>query len=160
MLLPINPAKLELEEAVCFDCPAENTAPYLEHYAAFDPYVRRDPSLLALNQTARLSDVVSAPELDHSEFSDFMTRVPYRHALAAVTGFNGQANAAFSLHRRRDEADFRSEEMAMVERIAPHLGRALGMRQWLANPEQRDDAALLALAGNGELRFMNQTAQR
>jgi len=159
VLLPIDPCMLELQGAVCFDCPSENTATYLEHYAALDPYVRRDPGELILNQTARLSDVARNRELDQTEFSDFLVQVPYRQALAAVVGFNGQPLAAFSVHRRKGQRDFNRDEMKVLDCIAPHLGRALALRRWLADPAQVDNVGLLAFGANGQLLFRNAAAR-
>lgn len=160
VLLPIDPCTLELQGAVCFDCPPENTTPYLDHYAVFDPYMRRDPGALILNRAVRLSDVASDRELDQSEFSDFLPLVPYRQALATVVGFDGQPLAAFSVHRRKNQRDFRGEEMAVLDRIAPHLGRALALRRWVADPAQIDRVGLLAFGPGGQLLFMNAVAQR
>ena len=160
VLLPIDPCLLELQGAVCFDCPPENTAAYLEHYAAFDPYVRRDPAEVILNQTARLSDVARNRELDRSEFSDFVVKVPYRQALAAVVGFNGQPLAAFSVHRPKDQVDFSRDDMAVLDCIAPHLGRALALRRWLTDPAQVDKVGLLAFGASGQLLFSNAAARR
>lgn len=160
VVLPIDPGRFELQGALCFDCPVENTAPYLEHYAAFDPYVRRDPRSLVLNRTVRLSDLADSGELGHSEFSEFMAMVPYRHALAAVCGVDGQPLAAFSVHRAKRQQDFTPGEVAILDCLMPHLGRALALRAWLADPAQREELALLAFDGNGHLLFLNPVARR
>lgn len=160
VVLPIDPACFEMQEAVCFDCPAENSRPYLEHYAALDPYVLRGPASFDLNRTVRLSDLAGARELPRSEFADFMAMVPYRHALAAVCGFNGQPLAAFSVHRSGQRADFTADELAAVDSIAPHLGRALGIRRLLADPAQREAVGLLAFDDRGQVLFMNAAARR
>ncbi len=159
VLLPIDPDRFEMQGAVCFDCPGENTAPYLENYAAFDPYVLRDPRSLILNQAVRMSDLVGNRDVDHSEFAEFMAMVPYRHAVAAVCGLNGQPLAAFSVHRSKHQADFTAQEVAIVDCIAPHLGRSLAVRAWLADPAKREEVALLAFDGNGQLLFMNALAR-
>ncbi|WP_300318662.1 LuxR C-terminal-related transcriptional regulator [Accumulibacter sp.] len=159
VLLPIDPTTLELQEAFCFDCPPENNSPYLRHYAAFDPFVRRHPGAIVVNQSARLSDVVGSRDLDHSEFADFLPKVPYRHALAAVVGFDGQPLAALSVHRRKDQRDFRSDEAAVIDRIAPHLGRALALRRWQADPAAMAMAGLVVFDAGGQLLFMNAVAQ-
>jgi DNA-binding CsgD family transcriptional regulator len=160
VLLPIEPETFELQEAFCFDCPPENNAPYLQHYAAFDPYARRDPGTLLLNQTVRLSEVASAEELDRSEFADFMPKVPYHHALAAVVGVDGEPLAAISVHRCKGKKDFDRDEMAMLDRIAPHLGRAIAWRRREANPATLAKIGLLAFGACGQLLFMNTVAQR
>jgi hypothetical protein len=128
VLLPIDPGTFELQGTFSFDCPSENTEPYLQHYAAFDPYVCRPPDAVPINRTVRFSDIARPRQIDCSEFADFMAKVPYRHALAAVVGLDGQPMAAFSVHRRKDQRDFGSKEVAVFDRIAPHLGRALAWR--------------------------------
>lgn len=160
VLLPIDPRSFEMLGVHCFDCAAENTAPYFEHYAAFDPYVRREPGALIVKQTVRLSDLVKLRDVDHCEFADFMRLVPYRHALAAVVGFDGQPLAAFSVHRRREARDFGDDDMAVLDQIAPHLGRALGIRRWRADPAMGSTAGLLVFGASGELLFMNAVAER
>lgn len=161
VLLPIDCRTLELQGSFCFDCPAENTAPYLEHYAAFDPYVRRPPYALVLNEPAGLSDQAGFRELDRGEFADFMPKVPYWHALAAVVGFAGSPLAVFSVHRRRQERDFTVRDATLLGQIAPHLGRALTLRKWVSDPEFLGrQTGLLAFAADGGLLFANAAAQR
>jgi DNA-binding CsgD family transcriptional regulator len=159
VLLPIDPGTLELRGAFCFDCPSEHVSPYLEHYAAFDPYMRRGPEALALNRTVRLSDLPQFPLVNHSEFADFMPMVPYRHALGNVVGFDGQPLAAFCVHRPKGANDFGTHEAALIDRIAPHLGRALALRKWVADPQQRTHLGLLAFGADGRLVASNTAAQ-
>jgi DNA-binding CsgD family transcriptional regulator len=159
VLLPIDPGTLELRGAFCFDCPSEHVSPYLEHYAAFDPYMRRGPEALALNRTVRLSDLPQFPLVDHSEFADCMPMVPYRHALGNVVGFDGQPLAAFCVHRPKGANDFGTHEAALIDRIAPHLGRALALRKWVADRQQRTHLGLLAFGDDGRLVASNTAAQ-
>ncbi|HRF73416.1 MAG TPA: LuxR C-terminal-related transcriptional regulator [Accumulibacter sp.] len=160
VLLPIDPVTLELQGAFSFDCPSEHAEQYLQHYVAFDPYVCRPPNTVPINRTVRFSDIVSPRQIDCSEFADFMANVPYRHALAAVIGLDGQPLAAFSVHRRKDQRDFGSKEVAVFDRIAPHLGRALALRSWKAKQAATAGVGLLAVGANGQALFMNTAAER
>jgi DNA-binding CsgD family transcriptional regulator len=158
VLLPIDPLTLELQGTFSFDCAAENTERYLQHYAAFDPYACRPPHAVPLNRTVRFSDVASLRQIDRSEFADFMVRIPYRHALAAVVSMDGQPRAAFSVHRRKEQRDFGSREIALIDRIAPHLGRALALHNGRAHHVDAG-VGLFAIGANGEALFMNPAAR-
>lgn len=160
VLLPIDPVTLGGQGAFSFDSPPEGSLGYLDHYAAFDPYVRRPPSTVPINRTVRFSDVAGSAEIDRSEFADFMLKVPYRHALAAVVGVNGQPVAAFSVHRPKGKRDFGAGEMAIFDFIAPHLGRALALRGRATQPAASVGVGLLVIGANGEALLMNTTAQR
>lgn len=160
VLLPIDAGTFEMQGGHCFDCPEENTAPYLQHYAPFDPFLRRPPDAVIVNQTVRLSDIASPSDLGHSEFADFMRMVPYRHALEALAGFDGQPLAAFSVRRCKNERDFGADEMAVLDPIARHLGRALALRRWRADPAVIGTAGLLVFGASGRLLFRNEVARR
>jgi len=160
VLLPIDPGTFELQGTFSFDCPSENTEPYLQHYAAFDPYVCRPPDAVPINRTVRFSDIARPRQIDCSEFADSMAKVPYRHALAAVVGLDGQPMAAFSVHRRKDQRDFGSKEVAVFDRIAPHLGRALAWRSCGTIQPPSAGVGLLVVGATGKALFMNTAAQR
>lgn len=158
VLLPIDPLTLEQQGTFSFDCSSENTERYLQHYAALDPYACRPPHTVPLNRTVRFSDVASHRQIDCSEFADFMVRIPYRHALAAVVSMDGQPLAAFSVHRRKEQRDFGSREIALFDRIAPHLGRALALHNGRASQADAG-VGLLTIGANGEALSMNPAAR-
>ena len=158
VLLPIDPLTLEQQGTFSFDCASENTERYLQHYAALDPYACRPPHALPLNRTVRFSDVASRGQIDCSEFADFMVKIPYRHALAAVVSMDGQPLAAFSVHRRKEQRDFGRREIAVLDRIAPHLGRALALQNGKANHADAG-VGLVAIGASGEALLMNPAAR-
>jgi DNA-binding CsgD family transcriptional regulator len=160
IFMPVDPDTLELRQGLCFDCAAADMAIYLSHYAPLDPYVLRQPSLVLLNQTMRLSDVAGAGELERSEFCEFMQRVPYYHALGILTGLAEQPVGVFSVHRQRHQRDFSDAERAIIDHIGPHLARASVLRRQASEPEQRAETGLVVLGRGGEPLYLNATARR
>lgn len=160
VMLSIDPGRFELQAAHCCDCSLEHAKQYLEHYAALDPYLQRDPTSLPINRATLLSELAEAPTLARSEFSEFMARVPYRHVMGTVCGHHAQPLVALAVHRRQGRPDFGGGDRAVFDRLAPHVGRALALREWWDTPQPREKTALLAFSARGELLFMNPAAQR
>ena len=160
VFMPVAADTLELQAGFCFDCNRSDMDVYLAHYAAFDPYVLRQPSPTLMNQTIRFSDVATAVERDRGEFSEFMRRVPYYHALGILCAVPGQAVTVFSLHRQRHECDFSADEQAIVDRIGPHLARAMVLRRLAADPVLRVETGILAFGSDGQALYLNVEARR
>lgn len=160
VMLSIDPGRFELHAAHCCDCSLEHAQQYLEHYAALDPYMQRDPTSLPINRATLLSELADEQTLERSEFSEFMARVPYRHVMGTVCGHHGQPLIALAVHRRQGRPDFADEDRAVFDRLAPHVGRALALQQWWDSPQPRDTVALLAFSARGELLFLSPAAQR
>ena len=160
VFMPVAADSLELQAGFCFDCNRSDMDAYLAHYAAFDPYVLRQPSPTLMNRTLRFSDVATGGERDCGEFSDFLRRVPYYHALGILCAVPGQAVTVFSLHRQRHERDFTVHEQAIVDRIGPHLARAMVLRQLAADPGLRAETGILVFGGDGQALYLNAEASR
>jgi len=160
VFMPVDPDTLQLQAGLCFNCDAADMDAYLAHYAAQDPYVLRQPSPALLNQTVRLSDVMSASEWGRSEFSEFMQRVPYHHALGILTALAGNPVAVFSVHRQRHEHDFNERESAIIDCIGPHLARAITLRRQVRDPAYRRETSILVMEVTGEVSYLNATARR
>jgi GAF domain-containing protein len=160
VFMPVDPDTLQLQAGLCFDCNASDMDTYLAHYAPLDPYVLRQPSPVLLNQTVRLSDVMSASELGRSEFGEFMQRVPYHHALGILTAVAGQPVAVFCVHRQRHERDFSEGESAIIDCIGPHLARAITLRRQASDLAHRREMGLLVIGVGGEASYLNAAAQR
>ncbi|MEF8698634.1 MAG: helix-turn-helix transcriptional regulator [Candidatus Accumulibacter sp. UW25] len=159
VFMPVNPATMELQSGLCFDCGMAEMAIYLEHYAPLDPFVLRQPGPAVVNQNRLLSEVVTAGELGRSEFSDFLRQVPYRHAMGMLTGVAQQAVAAVSVHRQAHERDFSREEKAVLDCIGPHLARAVVLRRLASDAEQRAQTGIAVFAGSGESLYLNAPAR-
>jgi DNA-binding CsgD family transcriptional regulator len=160
VFMPVDPDTLQLQAGLCFDCNAADMDTYLAHYAPLDPYVLRQPSPVLLNQTVRLSDVMSASELGRSEFGEFMQRVPYHHALGILTAVAGQPVAVFCVHRQRHERDFSEGESAIIDCIGPHLARAITLRRQASDLAHRREMGILVIGVGGEASYLNAAAQR
>ena len=160
ILMPVAADTLQLQPGLCFDCDPADMCTYLTHYAPQDPFVLRQPSPVLRNQSVRFSDVVSASELGRSEFTEFMQRVPYYHALGILTAVAGQPVAVFSVHRQRHERDFNAEEQAIVDRIGPHLARAIVLRRLANDPEQRLETGIVVFGRERNALYLNTTARR
>lgn len=160
VFMPVAADSLELQAGFCFDCHRSDMDAYLAHFAAFDPFVLRQPSPALTNQTLRFSDVATAGERDHGEFSEFLRRVPYYHALGILCAVAGQAVTVFSLHRQRTERDFSADDQAIVDRIGPHLARAMVLRRLAADPVRRAQTGILVFGGDGQALYVNAEARR
>jgi hypothetical protein len=158
--MPVSARGFELQMGACFDASVDDMARYLKYYAPLDPFVRCAPGPFQLNQTFRLSDVAPSAELGKSEFSDFMRQVPYHHATGTLTAFAGQPVAVIGLHRQRHERDFSRGEVEIMNRLAPHVGRAIYFRDLLNDVERRHETGLLVYAPDGSTRYVSPVAQR
>lgn len=158
VFMPVNQCTMEMQPGLCFDCEPEDMATYLKHYAPMDPFVLRQPGLIVLNENRRISDVISTGELDRSEFIDFMQQVPYRHAMGALTGLAHRAVAVVSVHRQG--RDFNQEELAVFDRVGPHLARAVVLRRLANDTLQRAETGIAVFAGNGRALYLSEPARR
>jgi DNA-binding CsgD family transcriptional regulator len=160
VLMPVDPDTLELRAGWCFDCSTADMASYLAHYAPLDPYVAQQPGPALLNCSVRFSDIVRRSDLERSEFCDFLRGVPYYHALGILAGVAGQAVAAFSVHRQRDERDFSADERQIVDHIGPHLARAIILRRQANGAARHEETGLLVVRAPAEALHLNATACR
>lgn len=159
VFMPVRQATMELQAGFCLDCDMADMAQYLAYYALMDPFVRRAPGPMRLNQNLLLSEVISPGELDRSEFSDFLHKVPYCHAMGMLTGAAQRAVAAVSVHRQKRERDFTAEEKAVFERIGPHLARAVVLRALANDSLQRTATGIAVFASTGKLLYLNGPAR-
>jgi len=159
VFMPVAPETLELQPGLCFDCDGADMDRYLTHYAPLDPFVLRPPSPALLNQTKRFSDVVTRDELGRSEFSDFLRQVPYHHALGTLVGLAEQPVAVFSVHRQARERDFDGGDQEVLDRVAPHLARAITLRHQVCDRTERAETGILVFGTEGNVRYLNDTAR-
>jgi DNA-binding CsgD family transcriptional regulator len=158
MFFPIHRRTLEMREGYCYGCASTDMWLYLSHYAFLDPFVS-DPSCLAqLNAAVRLSDLPAAAYLQNSEFGDFCGRIPYRHAMSVLAGWDGQPLAAIRLYRHGQEQDFSADEIELVNRLAPHVARAMHLRETALEQNQDRETGLLVFGADRRLVFRNKAA--
>jgi DNA-binding CsgD family transcriptional regulator len=72
-------------------------------------------------------------------------RLDIRHLVGALMPLHGGAHAVIGIHRGHDASDFTPDETALLDRLLPHLERALEMRQRLHVVEQQKASAYDAL---------------
>ncbi len=159
VFMPVSPGTLELQPGFCFECNAAEMEAYLNHYASLDPFVLRRPGVALLNQAVRFSDVISSRELGRCEFSEFMQRVPYHHALGILTGVGEQPVAVVGVHRQRHERDFCVDDQSILDRIGPHLARASLLRRDVTDPLWTARTAMVVFSATGEAVFLNAAAR-
>jgi DNA-binding CsgD family transcriptional regulator len=158
VFLPVGSDTLELQPGFCFECSPADMGTYLAHYAPLDPFVLRRPGPALLNQTVRLSDVITSGELGRSEFSEFLHLVPYQFSLGILTGLAQQPMAAFGVHRQHHENDFGPDDQAVLDCVGPHLARAIALRRQLKDPAQRAETGILVFGATGRVLYLNTPA--
>ncbi len=159
IFMPIDPASGELRHGVCFDCGDAEMTEYLDHYAAFDPFVRNGPSPATANRALRFSDVAAGVPGWEADFADFMARVPYRHALASLIASHDGLFGVLSVHRIQSAPDFDDEELERFGRIASYLAKGVDLRGSALHLTTQALTGLVVVADDGTLLWMNQLAE-
>lgn len=100
---------------------------YIEHYAPLDPiYTDWVANLANLNIAARNTDLVSARQLQDSEFvCDFLRRVPAFWVMGGLLAHKGVVVGAFAIHRPRGDRDFSNHDKDVINCVFPFFARAL-----------------------------------
>lgn len=160
VFMPVNADTLELQAGTYFNCEPGGMAVYLAQYAALDPFVLRGPRPALLNQSVLLSEIISASELERSEFNSFMREVPYSRAAAIIVAVEAQPVGLFSVHRQHRDTEFSARERAMIDRIGRHLARAITLRHLAKNPVQHEQTGLLVFGVRGDTLYANTAALR
>lgn len=158
------------DEAVVANLPDKVMQDYIAHYHRLNPCL---PIAMArCPQTiSRFTDVVPEAELERTEFyTDFLEV----HDTTWVMGAPGIPIGSdrilqFGIHRGRKRRNFSDDDVARLQRLVPHLQRALQLRQRLAANLREVNigfAALEALTfgcvicdGAGHVLFANQAAE-
>jgi DNA-binding CsgD family transcriptional regulator len=125
----------------------EADAAYLAHYHRVDPY-RRHAAATATPppaNTARLgSSIIPIPELHHTEyFTDYAARYGLHYMLGGRIDL--QMPLPIGLHRDAAAGAFTDVERQVLERILPHLQRALQLRARLASETRTSSIGTAAL---------------
>jgi len=130
---------------------------YLSRYAPLDPFVSNSAYLSRANEAVRLSDL-ALTGLIPGEFSDFRRRIPYRHAMSVLTGWREQPVAAFRLYRNVEEQDFSEDEVELMNRLAPHVAKAIHLRESAEEQNPIRDTGLLVFGADQDLIYRNEAA--
>lgn len=119
---------------------------YAEHYHQVDLWAdlgRQNPQLRGVLGQSLVPDEV----FERSEvWNDFSRHhVGAFHLLGAVFELGGERTAILGLHRQRDAEPFDEEDRRQIDRVLPHLRRALQLRARLADERARLSLGAAAL---------------
>lgn len=121
VFLSLDPLSFEMQCGTQFEIDEARGTEYLEHFAPHDPFVLNGPTPATLNRVYRFSDVAATITDWQRKFGEFMDRVPYRHALAALVGFAGRPLGVVSIHRTYRSPDFDDYDMQIFARTVKYL---------------------------------------
>ncbi|GAB3277785.1 helix-turn-helix transcriptional regulator [Parahaliea aestuarii] len=108
---------------------------YREQFFALDPFIN-----LPLNRVVALEDMLDERELEHSDYyRHYLQPVNLFHILGIDTAEPGGMVARLRFSRRRQDGAFRRDDRALLERIAPHLQRALHIHARLSRTTSERD---------------------
>jgi len=160
IFLPVSRHTFEMERGYYQDCAEEDMDLYLRHYAALDPLVLKASYPSRLNDAIRLSDAASPSFLTRSEFSLFLQRVPFRHALGVLSGWCEQPVAAIRLYRSSQDHDFSTTEINIVNWLAPHVAHAMYFLETAKKNRSPRETGLSVFAPDQRLIFRNEAARQ
>jgi DNA-binding CsgD family transcriptional regulator/PAS domain-containing protein len=115
------------------------------------------------------SHVVEDRQLERSFiYNEYLRQIGIFHLAGTVVSMDGGWHAALGIHRPRDGQDFSVDEAMRLERLLPHLQRALEVQRRLDEVEQlnrsvhaaldRLSVGVIVLAASGRLVLVNAAA--
>ncbi len=140
--------------ALLFVGPNDLSRAYGQHFGRLDPFrrqaeldwpaLRRASLPMAQLGQAMLSD----RDLIRTEFySDYCRPLDRRHTMGGMLG--NERPSPIGLHRAARAGAFGAMEQGLLDRLLPHLQRALGLRRKLGTAEQAAGLGLAALEALG-----------
>jgi DNA-binding CsgD family transcriptional regulator len=143
----VHPANGEMLTASGFDIVADNDI-YMERFYSIDPWLAKGMSLGADQAHSLDKHIVLGGFLSGEFYNEYLRpRSDYAHCMGAHFTFDGQPYA-ISLQRTREAGAFSPESEARLDRMLPHLKRAL-TTHWRLR-DQADQIARLELALEAE----------
>ncbi|MEQ1637886.1 MAG: helix-turn-helix transcriptional regulator [Methylococcales bacterium] len=121
---PINWQTLELQKGYCYGNCTASIVNAQHNRTPFDPLLFDPLCLTRLNKTIRLSDILANNSLASDELSIIYQQTPYQHAIGIVASWHQQPIAVIRLYRQACEPDFSDNEIALLNRLAPHIANA------------------------------------
>ncbi len=133
---------------------------YLAQYAPQDPFVSCGWFRDHPNQVARNTDLMS--DLIETEFAqDFLLPIAnVFHVLASTLQVQGDRVGILGIHRQRRDRVFGAREIAILNRLLPHLARALQRRELLADESLFAEMGVVMTDARGKPCFLNPVAKR
>lgn len=165
-LMPISsavymPADLEsgaltAEDHYVYQCNTAEVQAYTSYYAPQDPLVWSGHLTQTRNKAATYTDFIPVKGLKETEFvCDFLSRVPLLYAMGAMLGIHDHAMGVLGLHRQARDTDFNVRDKEVLNRILPHLSRAL-----LDSHHVQPTMGVILLDENRCPLYMNEVAER
>jgi DNA-binding CsgD family transcriptional regulator len=118
-------------EFFSFQVPDPGEIAYLSEYAALSPRIpaalKQKPGDIAWDY-----QIIGEREIDGSPFySEFLSRLDMRYAIAGILSSGASEFAAVAVQRSGKQGHVGDAEIAMMERLAPHIGRSLDLTRRL-----------------------------
>lgn len=108
---------------------------YREQFFSLDPFIN-----LPLDKVVALEDILGEKELESSDYyRHYLQPVNLFHILGVDTAEPGGMVARLRFSRRRQDGGFSRDERALLERIVPHLRRAIQIYARLARTTSERD---------------------
>lgn len=118
---------------LCFDTGTDPKAErdYRDYFSGIDPWVEAGVLELPVGAVSTSQAVLPDSELVRTEFyNDYYKPNGWHHGFGAKLFEDSEGIVAtVTGHRRKNAGAFETEEMELLQRIVPHLRRALRMRQ-------------------------------
>lgn len=142
-----RPVLLELASTIN----ADSSIDYLQHYGGVSPRVKLN-MVLPTGSISYDHLILTEAEMDRDEFyADFLAREGLRYFLAATLSCSASHQAVFAVQRSPTQGHVDQEQIAMLERMLPHLQQAidLKLRMTAARSKARVDLEGLERLGEG-----------
>jgi DNA-binding CsgD family transcriptional regulator/PAS domain-containing protein len=150
--------------------PREHLREYGEHFAQHDLWAQGAANQRAFGKALAGTEVVEERVLTTSFiYNEFLLpKVNVHHLVGSLLPLSGGYQGVVGIHRPRDASDFAPEEVEQLNRLLPHLQRALEVRQKLRLAEEtnrsfesaldRLSVGVIMLGAPGRLLHVNAAA--
>ncbi len=146
ILSVLDPRNLSVEVVSYQGLTADNVQEYLQ-FAHHDPWLSRVTERELFDKTVIGTEIVQERELvDSYMYNEFLRpRTSVHHLLGSVLSMHNGRVGIIGTHRPRDARDFAPREARQLDRLLPHLRRALEIRLKLEHAGQASRFAYSAL---------------
>lgn len=170
ILSVLDPRSLSVDVIGYKGLTADNIQEYL-NLAHHDPWLARATGTNLFNTAVIGTEIVRETELVNSfMYNEFLRpRTNVHHLLGSVLSMHDGRVSISGTHRPRDAKDFGREDARRLDRLLPHLRRALEVRSKLEHAGQANRAAhdvldqlsvgVIMLTATGKLLHLNSAAE-
>ncbi|HNC51849.1 MAG TPA: hypothetical protein PLO14_06360 [Accumulibacter sp.] len=136
---PVATNTLVLQDGLCFEFVSTCGSDY--RTSGLPPYLGALHCVTPeqFNHCLPVAEVIGPGLPGRSASQQFARRLPDYHAVGLLAAARGQPFALLTVERQRDDVEFSRGERLIIDRIGPHLGRAIALRRRLddsAQPEK------------------------